>query len=83
MCFLFMHSQGGRLYVTRITGQQEYRLLNELWGLNPSEERASLRFLGWLPNSGYFVSTNFQVGESVDASSFHLFSYHWHAKSNP
>ena len=66
----FMHNQGGRLYVTRTTGQQLYLLLCRLCGLIPSDERARRRFLDSLPNVGHFESTCFQAGESAGCRSF-------------
>src|SRR3954466_16182437 len=53
MYFLFMHNQGGRLYIHTNTGQVLCVLLWLPNGFTPSVLAPSTMFLGSFPNSGY------------------------------
>ncbi|KAL5837265.1 hypothetical protein ACOSQ3_014434 [Xanthoceras sorbifolium] len=60
-----IHFHGGRLYVTRTTGQQLYIELRFLKGLNPSVVRLSLKLRDSNAKHGYISSTVSHTGEST------------------
>ena len=60
-----IHSHGGKLYVTKITGQQLYLKLRSLKGLNPSDERPNLRFRGSDAKEGHLLLIVFHANEST------------------
>lgn len=60
-----MHKDEGRLYATKIIGQQLYLELRSPKGLNPSEERPSLRLRGSEAKVGHLLSILFHANAST------------------
>src|SRR5688572_32209679 len=65
MNFRFMHSQGGRLNIQRVTGQVLWPLLNSPNGLNPSVLKPNLMFLASLSKSGNVLSVDLHCAPSA------------------
>src|SRR4051812_19514621 len=74
MNFLFMHIQGGRLYIHRVIGQVLGLLLCSPKGLMPSALKANHTFLGSFANSSqYFLLIFLHCDPSAGALNFPSF----------
>ena len=74
MNFRFMHIQGGRLYIHRVTGQVLWLLLCSPKGLMPSALKTNHTFLGFFANSSqYFLSIFLHCDPSAGALNFPSF----------
>uniref|UniRef100_A0A0A9E160 Uncharacterized protein n=1 Tax=Arundo donax TaxID=35708 RepID=A0A0A9E160_ARUDO len=60
-----MQNHGGRLYITKTTGQQLYLELNIPYGLNPSVAKPNRIFRESDPKCGYLSSKLFHALESA------------------